>query len=149
MQLHIVLYIYGLVTDSYIYVSIFAAVVIFHHRWCYLNFPSLRRCENISPPGTNSRTMYKLVLSWNFRSHKLWSIVSRFSIFLLKNWLIFVRTLKWYSKLTKKGKLIACRILFSFKVCSTCFNLTTWKTRNCYGLVIVFLRTLIDICLFV
>ena len=34
-------------------------------------------------------------------------------------------TLKWYSKLTRKGKLMACRILFSFSVCSTCFNLTT------------------------
>ena len=30
----------------------------------YLNRPILRRCENISPPVTNSSTMYKLELSW-------------------------------------------------------------------------------------
>ena len=38
---------------------------------CYLNFPSLRRWENISPPGTNSRTMYKLLLSWTRRKSDL------------------------------------------------------------------------------
>ena len=43
-----------------------------------------------------------------------------------------ILTLKWYSKLTKKGKLIACRILFSFRVCSTCFNLTTWSKIKGY-----------------
>ena len=34
-------------------------------------------------------------------------------------------TLKWYAKLTMKGKEIAWRIFFSFSVCSTCFNFTT------------------------
>ena len=29
----------------------------------YLNRPILRKCENISPPGTYSSTMYKYVLS--------------------------------------------------------------------------------------
>ena len=36
-------------------------------------------------------------------------------------------TLKLYSKLTRKGKLMAWRIRFSFNVCSTCFNFTTYK----------------------
>lgn len=31
----------------------------------YLKRPILRRCENISPPGTYSSTMYKYVLSLN------------------------------------------------------------------------------------
>ena len=30
----------------------------------YLNRPIFRKCENISPPGTYSRTMYKLELSY-------------------------------------------------------------------------------------
>ena len=38
-------------------------------------------------------------------------------------------TLKWYSRPTRKGKEMACRMRFSFSVCSTCFNLTTWKTK--------------------
>lgn len=37
-----------------------------------------------------------------------------------------VRTLKEYSNLTRKGKETACSILFSFNVCSICFNFTTW-----------------------
>lgn len=36
-------------------------------------------------------------------------------------------TLKCHSRFTKKGKVMACKILFSFKVCSTCFNFTTFK----------------------
>ena len=32
-------------------------------RCTYLNLPIFLRCENISPPGTYSRTMYKLELS--------------------------------------------------------------------------------------
>lgn len=39
-------------------------------------------------------------------------------------------TLKWYSNDTRKGKLIACKIFFSFKVCSTCFSLTTYKIKK-------------------
>lgn len=35
----------------------------------YLNRPILRRCENISPPGTYSRTMYKLELSWVYEKN--------------------------------------------------------------------------------
>lgn len=35
-------------------------------------------------------------------------------------------TLKWYSMLTRNGKLIEERIFFSFKVCSTCLSLTTF-----------------------
>ena len=31
--------------------------------YSYLNRPILRRCENISPPVTNSNTMYKFELS--------------------------------------------------------------------------------------
>lgn len=34
-------------------------------------------------------------------------------------------TLKAYSSRTRKGKFTACNILFSFKVCSICFSLTT------------------------
>ncbi len=32
-----------------------------------LNLPILLKCENISPPGTNSITMYRLELSWGGR----------------------------------------------------------------------------------
>ena len=39
-------------------------------------------------------------------------------------------TLKWYSRLTRNGKEIAWRIRFSFRVCSICFNLTTWTRRK-------------------
>lgn len=39
-------------------------------------------------------------------------------------------TLKEYSNLTRKGKETACSILFSFSVCSICFNFTTWKKRQ-------------------
>ena len=111
----------------------------------YLNFPSLRRCENISPPGTNSRTIYKLLLSWKFGifTHKKLD----FRTFAVTFWEIFyhvcrnissVLTLKWYSKLTKNGKLIACKILFSLRVCSTCFNFTTWKMRRIVNVFWVF-----------
>ena len=40
------------------------------------------------------------------------------------------QTLKWYSKLTRKGKLMACKILFSFSVCSTCFSFTTCQIKQ-------------------
>lgn len=36
-----------------------------------------------------------------------------------------VHTLKWYSSPTRKGNEMAWRIRFSFRVCSTCFSLTT------------------------
>lgn len=36
-----------------------------------------------------------------------------------------LHTLNANSRLTRNGKDIACRILFSFRVCSTCFNFTT------------------------
>ncbi len=36
-------------------------------------------------------------------------------------------TLKWNSRLTRNGKEMACRMRFSFNVCSTCFSFTTWK----------------------
>ena len=91
----------------------------------YLNLPSLRKCENISPPGTNSRTMYKLLLSCKFGANFTFP-PPRLFLGPRCNWL----TLKWNSKLTKKGKLMACRILFSFSVCSTCFSLTTWEGQN-------------------
>jgi hypothetical protein len=35
----------------------------------YLNLPIRRRCENISPPVTNSNIMYKFELSWNLSKH--------------------------------------------------------------------------------
>lgn len=38
-------------------------------------------------------------------------------------------TLKWKSKETKKGNCMACKIFFSFRVCSTCFNFTTYKMK--------------------
>ena len=41
-----------------------------------------------------------------------------------------VLTLKEYSSLTRKGKEMAWRILFSFNVCSTCFNLTTYPVTR-------------------
>ena len=34
-------------------------------------------------------------------------------------------TLNEYSKLTRKGKWMACRMRFSLSVCSTCFSFTT------------------------
>lgn len=37
-------------------------------------------------------------------------------------------TLKAYSRRTRNGKHTACRILFSFSVCSTCFSFTTFET---------------------
>ena len=37
------------------------------------------------------------------------------------------QTLKCHSRFTKNGKVMACKILFSFKVCSTCFNFTTFE----------------------
>lgn len=39
-------------------------------------------------------------------------------------------TLKWKSKETKKGNCMACKIFFSFRVCSTCFNFTTYKMKT-------------------
>ena len=39
-------------------------------------------------------------------------------------------TLKWYSSPTRNGKDIACRMRFSFNVCSTCFSFTTWKRHQ-------------------
>ena len=39
--------------------------------------------------------------------------------------IIEILTLKWYSKLTRKGNVIAWRIFFSFSVCSTCLSFTT------------------------
>ena len=41
-----------------------------------------------------------------------------------------LHTLKWYSRLTRKGKVIACRMRFSLSVCSTCFSLTTYNTET-------------------
>lgn len=38
----------------------------------YLNLPILRRCENISPPITNSSTMYKLLLSCKQQINNYW-----------------------------------------------------------------------------
>ena len=37
----------------------------------YLNLPIRLRCENISPPVTNSKTIYKLELSWNKESYSV------------------------------------------------------------------------------
>ena len=39
-------------------------------------------------------------------------------------------TLKWYSSETRKGKEMACRMRFSFRVCSTCFSFTTYKRTD-------------------
>ena len=38
---------------------------------------------------------------------------------------VITYTLNEYSSLTRKGNDIAANILFSFNVCSTCFNFTT------------------------
>ena len=43
----------------------------------YLNRPILRRCENISPPVTNSSTMYKLELSWKDIKNNVTGLVIR------------------------------------------------------------------------
>lgn len=40
------------------------------------------------------------------------------------------RTLNAYSSLTRKGKLTACNILFSFNVCSICLSFTTWQIKR-------------------
>ena len=69
--------------------------------------------------------MYKLLLSCKFGANFTFP-PPRLFLGPRCNWL----TLKWNSKLTKKGKLMACRILFSFSVCSTCFSLTTWEGQN-------------------
>ncbi len=39
-------------------------------------------------------------------------------------------TLNECSNRTRNGKLTACRMRFSFSVCSICFSFTTWKTRE-------------------
>lgn len=39
-------------------------------------------------------------------------------------------TLNAYSSLTRKGKLTACNILFSFNVCSICLSFTTWQIKR-------------------
>ena len=41
--------------------------------------------------------------------------------------------LKWYSKLTRKGNVMADSILFSFRVCSTCFSFTTFDLSRIFS----------------
>ena len=54
-------------------------------------------------------------------------------------------TLKWNSKLTRNGKLMACRIRFSFNVCSTCFSLTTWSRQIFVSLALFQPRSVISV----
>jgi len=69
----------------------------------------------------------------------MWNVMVTFNITCILGWNLAANcppadmcsqaalTLKENSILTKKGKLIALRIFFSFNVCSTCFNFTTCK----------------------
>lgn len=50
-------------------------------------------------------------------------------------------TLNEYSNRTKKGKLTAWRILFSFRVCSICLSFTTWMENNSNQKMIIHRKT--------
>ncbi len=58
-----------------------------------------------------------------------------FAISLVQNMQVYTHihradTLNECSNRTRNGKLTACRMRFSFSVCSICFSFTTWKTRE-------------------
>ena len=104
-----------------------AAVDIFHQSMALLpKFSKPAEMRKHLPPGDKlkNHVQVTVILKFSVAQEVNRPLLSPFS--LERFWIIlFLLTLKWYSKLTKKGKLIACRILFSFNVCSTCFNLTT------------------------
>ena len=55
-----------LYTCIYIYIYIYKIIILTYLMYfvhTHLNLPIRLRCENISPPGTNSKTMYKFELS--------------------------------------------------------------------------------------
>jgi len=62
-------------------------------------------------------------------------------IYLVNGGLGWGNTLNEYCILTRKGKSMACRIRFSFSVCSTCFNLTTFCLSN------IFMAKYVPVCL--
>lgn len=96
----------------------------------YLNLPILLKCENISPPGTYSIIIYRLLLSYREMStvllwHAKLIYKTKWTRLECKQKKCWMNTLKECSSRTRKGKLTACRIRFSFRVCSICFSFTT------------------------
>ena len=102
--------------------------------------PFVKGCNNFVPNSKNNyhrMEMFLKVFSENKIRKKaaslfeqLYNVIWRtqrknYRIYILTN----TPTLKCHSRFTKNGKVMACRILFSFKVCSTCFNFTTLSHR--------------------
>ncbi len=84
------------------------------------------------PKSANPAQMAKHLPSWHILHYHvkvgvvLWA--NNFLFAFRQKW--FCLTLKWYSSETRKGKEMACRMRFSFRVCSTCFSFTTWNKNE-------------------
>ena len=90
---------------------------------CICNKPNTYvYCSQINQKSSNYSISYKSVINQqlNYLNYHIEKYIYCFNKL----------TLNEYSNLTKKGKLIDCKIFFSFSVCSTCFNLTTWENNT-------------------
>lgn len=70
-----------------------------HTQKSYLNRPILLKCENISPPVTNSNTMYKFELSWKSKQQFTHPVALWYSCFPLQAKISFLITRIYVHKL--------------------------------------------------
>lgn len=100
----------------------------------------------LSPEPSDSSQVREHLSSGNVLHHHvkvwivLWSVerATAFTVAIREDWEFASNckgiktdcTLNAYSSLTRKGKLTACNILFSFNVCSICLSFTTWQIKR-------------------